>query len=299
MNITFASSLLSLTLLTSLTAQPVKETTIPLWPDAVPGALGTAAADIPSLTVYLPKTESSASNKTSSPALVVLASGGYAKPPGERGEDYGRWIAEQGIAAFVVKYRLGSNGYRHPTMLHDAARAMRLVRSRAEEWGVDPQRVGVLGFSAGGHLASTLLTKFDAGRPNDPDPIERQSSRPDLGILGYAVITMGPGTHLGSRNQLLGRDPSPDLIEALSSEKHVTEQTPPCFIWHTWEDIGVPLENSTAFAEALRAKSVRFELHIYEKGGHGVGLGNHGSNRNPHRWTTDCLAWLRENKFIP
>jgi acetyl esterase/lipase len=202
------------------------------------------------------------------------------------------------VAAFVVKYRLGSKGYRHPAMLNDAARAVRLVRANAAEWHVDPTRVGVMGSSAGGHLASTILTHFDAGNPDAVDPIERQSSRPDLGVLCYAVITMGEFTHKGSRKNLLGDNPSPELIEKLSNEKQVTGQTPPCFVWHTWEDTGVKLENSTLFAEALRAHGVRFELHVYEKGGHGMGLGNRNPERVPHRWTNDLAQWLRERGFI-
>jgi acetyl esterase/lipase len=278
--------------------------TFPLWPDAAPGALGSAEADVPTITVFLPV--SAAPDVSATPdaakenrvaAMIVFPGGGYGGLAKHEGEGYARWFAEHGMVAFVVKYRLGSKGYRHPLMLRDAARAVRLVRTRAAEWGVDPARVGVIGSSAGGHLASTLLTHFAAGRADDPDPVERQSSRPDLGILCYPVITMGEGTHGGSRNNLLGRDPSPELIEQLSSEKQVTEQTPPCFIWHTWEDKGVRMENSMAFAGALRARGVRFELHIYEKGGHGMGLGNRGPGKEPHRWAADCLAWLTERGF--
>lgn len=264
-----------------------------LWPAGAPDALGMADTDRPSMTVYLPSAE-----KASAAAMVVFPGGGYGGLAKHEGEDYARWLVDQGVAAFVVKYRLGKNGYRHPAMLNDAARAVRLVRARAAEWSIDPTRVGVMGSSAGGHLASTVLTHFDAGRPEDTDLVERESSRPDLGILCYPVITMGKGTHIGSRNNLLGPNPSPEWVELLSGEKQVTTHTAPCFIWHTWEDKGVPMENSMAFAEALRAKGVRFELHIYEKGGHGIGLGNRGSGKSGHRWAADCSAWLKEQNFI-
>ena len=204
-----------------------------------------------------------------------------------------------GIAGFVLKYRLGSAGYRHPAMLQDASRAMRIVRSRATEWSVDPARIGIIGSSAGGHLASTLLTHFDAGDQTAADPVERVSSRPDLGILCYAVITMGEFTHRGSRANLLGRNPSPELVAELSNELQVKTNTPPCFIWHTYEDRTVPVENSLQFAEALRKARVHFDLHIYERGGHGLGLGSRG-DLDPAKflpWTHDCEYWLKLQGF--
>lgn len=164
----------------------------------------------------------------------------------------------------------------------------------AGEWNLDPARIGVMGSSAGGHLASTIVTQFTDGKSDASDPVERESSRPDLGVLCYPVITMGANTHLGSKGNLLGENPTDELVEKLSSELQVTENTPPCFVWHTWEDGGVVVENSMAFAAALREKGVRFELHVYEKGGHGIGI---GSPESPHRWTTDLLAWLQEQDF--
>lgn len=259
---------------------------LPLWPDGAPGALGSEPKDIPTVTVYLPEPE-----KATGAAMVIFPGGGYGGLASHEGEGYAKWLNENGIAGIVVKYRLGKSGYRHPAMLNDAARAVRLTRQKAEEWKIDPRRVGVMGSSAGGHLASTILTHFDAGNPQSPDSVERESSRPDLGVLCYAVITMGPNTHQGSKSNLLGPNPDPALVELLSNEKQVTPETPPCFIWHTWEDKGVKMENSMAFAAALREKGVPFELHIYEKGGHGMGLGN------GHRWTSDCLAWLKERGF--
>ncbi len=179
--------------------------------------------------------------------------------------------------------------------LQDAARALHIVRADAAKWKVDPQRIGIIGSSAGGHLAATLLTHFDAGNPNAADPVDRVSSRPDLGILCYPVITVGTYTHGGSKENLLGKNPAPELVELLSNEKQVTKETPPCFIWHTWEDQAVPAENSLEFARALREKGVRFDLHIYEKGKHGIGLGDPVS---PHPWAADCLFWLRTQGFL-
>jgi len=255
--------------------------------------LGTSDKDVPTLTVYLPEAD-----KTTGAAMVICPGGGYGGLAPHEGVDYARFLNEQGIAGFVLKYRLGSAGYRHPVMLEDAARAVRTVRSRATEWHVKPDQIGIMGSSAGGHLASTLLTHFDAGREDAPDAIDRQSSRPDLGILCYAVITMGEFTHKGSRANLLGKDPSADLIRNLSNELQVTKDTPPVFLWHTWEDNAVPVENSLQFAEALRKAGVPFDLHIYQKGGHGLGLGsNKWDPEHRHPWTQDCIFWLKTQGF--
>jgi acetyl esterase/lipase len=259
---------------------------IPLWPNGAPGALGMEPKDIPTVTTFLPDPA-----LATGAAMVICPGGGYGGLADHEGAGYARWLVEHGIAGFVLKYRLGTGGYHHPAMLNDAARAMRLVRSRAAEWKIDPTRIGIMGSSAGGHLASTLLTHFDAGDASATDPIERESSRPDLGVLCYAVITMGPDTHMGSRQNLLGKDPSPDLITLLSNELQVTPKTPPCFIWHTDEDKTVKVENSLSFALALRHAGVPFDLHIYEKGGHGMGLGNN------HPWAKDCLFWLAARGF--
>ncbi len=280
-----------LSLLAAATLQAAPLAPIPLWPDGAPGALGTADKDIPTLTAFLPLPD-----KATGAAVVICPGGGYGGLAGHEGAGYAEWLADHGIAGIVLKYRLGSGGYRHPAMLNDAARAMRLTRSKAGDWKIDPKRVGVMGSSAGGHLASTILTHFDAGKADDADPIERFSSRPDLGILCYAVISMGPNTHGGSKANLLGKEPAPELVELLSNEKQVTPQTPPCFIWHTWEDSAVKVENSLDFAVALRKAGVRFDLHVYEKGGHGMGLG--GKSGGPmHPWAADCLFWLKAQGF--
>ena len=275
----------------SAQAQPTN--TFPLWPDGAPGALGTADKDIPTLTPFWPDPA-----RATGAAIVICPGGGYAGLAQHEGADYARFLNESGIAGFVLKYRLGSAGYRHPVMLEDAARAVRLVRTRAGEWKLDPRRIGIMGSSAGGHLASTLLTHFDAGKPDAADPIERASSRPDLGILCYAVISLGEFGHRGTRENLLGKNPSPDLVRELSNELHVTKETPPCFIWHTYEDTGVPVENSLLFAEALRKARVPFDLHIYQKGPHGLGLGTRDWNpEKRHPWTRDCVFWLRVQGF--
>lgn len=267
---------------------------IPLWADGAPGALGTKDEDKPTITPYLPK-----KGEGTGAAVVIFPGGGYGGLAGHEGLDYALWMNQQGIAGFVVKYRLGSHGYRHPAMLNDAARAVRTVRARASEWGVDPKRIGVMGSSAGGHLASTIVTHFDDGDPNAKDPIDRQSSRPDLGILCYPVISMGQFTHQGSKNNLLGKDPSPELVKLLSNELQVTPKTPPCFIWHTAADSAVPVENAIDFASALRKAGVPFALHIYERGPHGLGFADKPPFAKTHPWAANLKFWLGEHDFCP
>jgi acetyl esterase/lipase len=279
--------------ITSLTQAVEPLPPVLLYPNGASDARGTTDKDIPTLTAFLPKNATAPTT-----AILVCPGGGYGALAAHEGAGYATWLAENGIAAVVLKYRLGSSGYRHPSMLNDAARGMRLLRSKAKEWNIDPTRCGIIGSSAGGHLASTLVTHFDAGKPADKDPIEQLSSRPDFGILCYAVITMGDFTHAGSRKNLLGENPAPELIELLSNEKQVTKETPPCFIWHTLEDSGVKVENSLQFAAALRKAGVPFDLHIYQKGPHGIGLsiGKHGAAPGEvHPWAKDLLVWLRIN----
>jgi acetyl esterase/lipase len=261
--------------------------TFPLWESGAPGALGTSDKDVPTLTVFRP-----AEGRATGTAMVICPGGGYGGLAQHEGKDYAEWLAEHGITGFVLKYRLGSAGYRHPRMLEDAARAVRTVRAKAGDWGVDPNRIGIMGSSAGGHLASTLLTHFDAGKVDAEDPIERQSARPDLGILCYPVITMREKTHGGSKRNLLGENPSEELVKLLSNEEQVTSNTPPTFLWHTAEDTAVVPENSMMFAMALQKNRVPYELHIYEKGRHGIGLAN------GHPWTRECLRWLALHGFV-
>ncbi len=191
---------------------------------------------------------------------------------------------------------------RHPIMLGDVSRAIRTVRARAAEWKLDPKRIGVMGSSAGGHLASTVVTHFDAGKADADDPVEKQSSRPDFGVLCYAVISMEDGvTHGGSKANLLGKTPDPQLVELLSNEKQVTKNTPPCFVWSTQEDKAVPVANSLRFVSALQQNGVAYDFHVYQKGPHGIGLseGKNGvSSGDVHPWGKDLLFWLRQNGWI-
>ena len=292
-----ALAALVLTAATPLLAQP--KDAFPLWATATPGALGTdPVKDIPTLTPFFP-----AADKATGAAVVICPGGGYGGLAAHEGRAYALWLNAHGIAGFVLKYRLGSAGYRHPAMMNDVNRAVRYVRTNAGEWKLDAKRIGVMGSSAGGHLASTAVTHFDAGKAEDADPIERASSRPDLGILCYPVISMGANTHNGSRNNLLGKEPAAELVTFLSNELQVSKNTPPCFVWHTWEDKGVKVENALEFAAALQRNGVPFDLHVYQKGAHGIGLGLPGwePEKAPlsalHPWTHDLAVWLRVQGF--
>jgi acetyl esterase/lipase len=270
------------------------QTPVPLWPDGAPGALGTSSNDIPTITPYLP----GPTNATGA-VMVICPGGAYTHLAPHEGNDYALWLNQHGVACFVLKYRLGSAGYRYPAEFQDVERAIRWVRAHVDDYKIDSKRIGIMGSSAGGHLASMAMTHFDSGDTNSADVIERQSSRPDIGILCYPVITMGEFAHQGSKNMLLGKNPPPELVQETSSELHVTTNTPPCFIWCTSEDKTVPPENTLMFAAALRKNHVPFDLHIYQKGGHGMGLGNHTNPNAPlHPWTGDCLFWLKAQGWV-
>lgn len=260
---------------------------ITLWPEGAPGAVGEEPEDIPTLTIYLP--EPSAANGA---AVVVCPGGGYAHlAMDHEGRQIAEWLNERGVAAFVLKYRLGPR-YGHPSPLMDAQRAMRYVRAHADGLGVDPSRIGIWGFSAGGHLAATTSTQVAPGVPDAADPLERHSSRPDFSILAYPVITMtDPFTHQGSRLHLLGEEYDPDLAEQLSNEKQVTADAPPAFLFHTDDDGPVPADNSVAYYLALRAAGVSAELHIYRSGPHGVGLAPDDPVLST--WADRLEDWLR------
>lgn len=257
-------------------------TTIPLWATETPHVRGEAPHDIPTLDIYEPF-----GTIFSDSAILILPGGGYGILSGQEGEGFAGLFQLWGFKSFVCNYRLGSNGYRHPVMLRDAARALRIIRANAAEFGINPQKIVIVGSSAGGHLAATLLTKWDEGNSDHDDPIERVSSRPDLGVLCYPVITMREKTHGGSRQNLLGENPSAEEIAELSAELHVRGDTPPCFIWHTVEDPSVPVHNALVFTQALHSAGVPFELHCYEHGGHGLGM------KDESPWINDCLRWLR------
>jgi acetyl esterase/lipase len=283
--IAFASMSMSL-----MGQEKINAESIVLWPGGAPGAVGTAPEDIPTLTPYFPPAE-----KATGAAIIVFPGGGYSHLADHEGRPVAEWLSTLGITSFVLKYRYGPR-YHHPAPLLDAARAIRLVRSRAAEWRLDPKRIGVLGFSAGGHLVSTAGTHFDGGNSSAADPIERASSRPDLMILIYPVITMREFTHAGSKKMLLGENPTEDLVKLLSNDEQVTAETPPAFMVHTADDPGVPVQNSLRFAAALRKMKVPVELHIYEHGPHGFGLG--GKDPILSTWPQRCAEWLKVHGFV-
>ncbi|HXX92426.1 MAG TPA: alpha/beta hydrolase [Planctomycetota bacterium] len=265
-----------------------------LWPKGAPLATGDAEKDKPNLSLYLAPAE-----KANGSAVVVCPGGGYGGlAKGHEGHDIATWLNARGVSAFVLTYRVSP--YRHPCPMLDVQRAVRTVRARATEWKVDPKKIGVWGFSAGGHLVSTAVTHFDDGKADAEDPIDRASSRPDFGILCYPVIALDkPYTHQGSKKNLLGdKVNDPELVEDLSCEKRVTEKTPPCFLVHTTNDTGVPPENSIDFYLALRKAKVPCELHIYERGPHGLGLGN---DKIPEfkTWPDRLADWLGVHGFLP
>ena len=258
-----------------------------LWPDGAPGALGTADTDKPSLTPYLVP-----EGRGTGTAVVVCPGGGYVHLAlDHEGVQVAQWLNSIGVAAFVLQYRLGPR-YHHPIELGDAQRAIRTVRSKAAAYRVLPDRIGIMGFSAGGHLASTAATHFDAGNPDAADTIDRVSSRPDFAVLAYAVISFTDAVpHRGSRDNLLGPDPDPKLVESLSNELQVTARTPPTFLFHTSDDPVVPVENSVLFYLALRKAGVPAEMHIYERGPHGVGLAS--TDAALSTWPARLADWLR------
>jgi acetyl esterase/lipase len=264
----------------------------PLWEKGAPGSLGSSPTDTPSVIVYLPET-----TKANGTAIVICPGGGYGGlAMDHEGHQIARWVNSLGIAGIILQYRLGPK-YHHPIPMQDAQRAIRYTRAHAKEWHVDPQRVGVLGFSAGGHLASTAGTHFDAGNSDTADAIDHLSCRPDFMILLYPVITLkGPYAHNGSRVNLLGKDANAKLVESLCNETQVTKQTPPTFLVHTTEDRGVPPENSVLFYLALRKANVPAELHVYEKGQHGLGLGP--ASLPYASWTKLCVSWMRSRNLL-
>jgi acetyl esterase/lipase len=257
-----------------------------LWTTGAPGALGDADTDKPSVTFYR------AARGAIGTAVVVAPGGGYgALAMDHEGRYVASWFNAMGVSAFVLKYRLGPR-YHHPIELGDAQRALRLVRARAQEFGVVSDRIGMMGFSAGGHLTATAGTHFDAGQPDAADPIDRLSSRPDFLILGYPVISSDPAIrHAGSFRNLLGDPPDPRLLEDLSNELRVTAQTPPTFLFHTTADTGVLAENSIRFYQALVKAKVPAEMHIFENGPHGVGLALGDAALS--QWPTLLANWLR------
>ena len=282
---------------------------IRLWPADAPGALGSAEADIP-VVAWWPAVEIMAAKTAAEPAVsvpakasaavVICPGGGYGGLADHEGTDYAKWLNAQGISAFVLRYRLGSKGYRHPVMLGDVSRAMRLVRHDHARLGIDPNRIGVMGSSAGGHLALTLLTHGDGGNAAATDPIDKQPSRADIGILCYPVVSMlVDKTHAGSRKNLLGDTPSDELVRELSGELAVSETMPPTFIWHTFADKAVKLEPILELATRLKTLNRPYALFVYETGDHGLGLGvrPYDPKKNLHPWAGECARWLVAHGF--
>jgi acetyl esterase/lipase len=273
-------------------AQTILPHTILLWPGHAPGAQGDTDSDKPALTIY-PVDNGPGSQKVPT-GVLVFPGGGYVNLAiDHEGQQIAAWLNSYGIPAFVLRYRLGPK-YHHPVELGDAQRAIRYVRAHAAKFGIDSRRIGIWGFSAGGHLASSAGTHFDNGTTNSADPIERESCRPDFMILAYPVITFQePYLHRGSRDSLLGPNPDPALVNLLSNERQVTKQTPPTFLFHTSDDAAVPVQNSLLFYEALRTAGVPAEMHIYEHGEHGVGL----ARNDPElaKWPDLLAAWLKHS----
>ena len=260
-----------------------------LWPNGAPNAKGEQPADKPEITIHLAPPE-----KANGAAIVICPGGGYgALMMSYEGHDIATWLNDNGVAGIVLKYRIAP--YHHPCPLLDAQRALRTVRAHATELKIDPKRIGIMGFSAGGHVAATLGTHFDAGDPKAADPIDRVNCRPDFLVLVYPVITMGPKGHAGSRENLLGKTPAQEVIDSVSDEKQVTAQTPPTFLAHSKLDKVVPVEHSAMFYDALKAKNVPAEFLELPTGDHGLGCG-----KGPEwtEWQAKCLEWLKKSKFM-
>lgn len=272
---------------------PIQDTqTLRLWAGAAPGAQGAADTDIPTITAYLPR-----NTPMGMTAVLILPGGGYRNlASNHEGRQVANFLNAAGIAAFVLQYRLGPR-YHHPVELEDAQRAIRTLRSHATDWHIAPDRIGILGFSAGGHLAATASTRFDGGNPQAQDAVDRAGSRPDFTILGYPVISMTEAwTHQGSKTNLLGEQPSAELARSLSADLAVTPRTPPTFLFLTNADTVVPAENSITYYLALRKAGVPTEMHIFENGPHGVGLAQDDAALS--EWPKLLLAWLRGRGLV-
>lgn len=267
---------------------------LPLWPQGAPMAQGTGESDTPTITVWRAPTK----GKAPRPAVIICPGGGYGGlATNHEGRDPAEFLTNLGVQAFILRYRHAPT-YKHPVPLNDCLRAIRWVRANGQKYQIDPEKLGVWGFSAGGHLVSTASTQFTPGDSTSQDPVDRQTSRPNFSILCYPVISMeSPTTHMGSRKNLLGENPDPELVKKMSSQLRVNPQTPPTFLFHTREDKAVVLKNSELYAEALQKAGIDHELLIYEKGQHGVGLG--GKDPVLSQWPGKLAAWLQKRGFAP
>ncbi len=273
-------------------------TDMPLWGDKIPGPTSSDAKNIPTLTFH-----PAPADKATGTAVVVCPGGGYSgRATDHEGKQIVEWLNARGVHAAVLKYRTAGESKITPPLepgpMHDVQRAIRTVRSKAKDWGVDAKKVGVWGFSAGGHLASTAATHFDGGKADAADPIDKQSCRPDFAILAYPVISMEEGvTHGGSKSNLLGKTPDAKLVELYSNDEQVTKDTPPTFLFHTKEDKAVLIKNSELFYEALvKAKVEGCKLYVEEKGPHGVGLGQ--KLNPPSKWPEELVAWMKDRGLL-
>ncbi len=285
---------------------------IPLWSGVAPGSedyTGKEVYDVrkhkgkdigwltgvsrPTLTLYLPE-----SQKRTGAGIVICPGGGYSgQAIDHEGHVFAKWLSDRGIVAGVLKYRCGGGLHKHPVPLNDAQRALRLMRSRATEWKIDSDKIGIAGFSAGGHLASTAGTHTVEGDATAKDPLERVSSRANFLVLIYPVISLQEGvTHGGSRKNLLGENPDEDLVRSLSNELQVTTETGPSFLVNAYDDEAVPAENSLLFYQALRKHKVPAEMHLYENGGHGFGM--YRGNRMVDRWPDLLEGWLKRRGLL-
>lgn len=272
----------------------VSKERIELYAGEVPGQLQKGEGHEPHGLLYLPKRDSNAAPIS---LIVVVPGGGYGGLAIQHeGFQIADWCNKNGMGALICVYRHRGGGYGHPYPLQDAQRAIRLVRHNAKSWHIDPNHIGIIGFSAGGHLTSTVSTHFDSGSKDASDPVEKESSRPDAAILCYPVIGMGkPYTHGGSQRNLLGEKPDAALVASLSNEDQVTPQTPPTFLLHTQEDKVVSVENSLVYYAALAKHGVPSALHVYPKGPHGIGLSQHLPESSS--WPDLCLDWLKGHGF--
>lgn len=274
-----------------LTCSSFAQEKIYLWPNGAPMAKSKEDKDQPYLVAYYPAQKNSQKS-----AVVICPGGGYQMLADDHeGKQVAKWYTDRGVTAFILYYRLGfhSTGYTHPVPLMDADRAVKMVRSNAQRWDITPEKIGIMGFSAGGHLASSLGTHFTDGDKTSKDPVEQVSSRPSFMVLGYPVISLVESyTHRGSMFNLLSDTPSKEEQYLMSNEKQVTNLTPPTFLVHTTEDSAVPVENSLFFYLALKQAGVPAELHVYEKGHHGLGMVN-TKNEAFNSWAGRLEDWLK------